>query len=290
MNRSILEDLGFTVRDDEGSPKVELDLSSAQLINPFTRQVIGRAVFSVVGDRLMVVDPPELVGAPPVMVARIERLSDVEEHLVDAFNESMFHLSRRSSELSALGLSPHVDPRSLELSAVVHAGPLELVIVSDRMGNFRVGRAVKNGDEISVSSQAFELSEFRDRRALEGYLAALLGENLSEPAPQKAESSPPDGACDFVRYGDVVDRFGHLAVVPARTQLEVLVDIRVGKEAYRFAAARVAGRTFRGLLAGSTGKLWAERFELDEFPGVRALVAGVLGVPQEQVLVGGEEG
>jgi hypothetical protein len=54
-------------------------------------------------------------------------------------------------------------------------------------------------------------------------------------------------------------------------------------EIYRFAAARVQGRTFRGLLAGTKGKVWAERFELDGFPGIVQLVADLFQVPSEAV-------
>ena len=53
----------------------------------------------------------------------------------------------------------------------------------------------------------------------------------------------------------------------------------------RFAAARVVGRTFRGLLAGGQGKVWAERFDLGEFPGVVPLVARLLRVPATAVKV-----
>ncbi len=65
--------------------------------------------------------------------------------------------------------------------------------------------------------------------------------------------------------------------------------LEVGGRPYRFAAARVAGRTFRGLLAGAQGKVWAERFELDDFPGVVPLVADLLKVPAQAVkLVGAD--
>jgi hypothetical protein len=36
-------------------------------------------------------------------------------------------------------------------------------------------------------------------------------------------------------------------------------------------------------LAGAQGKLWAERFALDAFPGVVPLVAKLLGMPQDAV-------
>jgi hypothetical protein len=73
--------------------------------------------------------------------------------------------------------------------------------------------------------------------------------------------------------------------VPGRSAVEVLIELRVGSESYRFAAARVSGRTFRGLLAGTAGKLWADRFELNEFPGIKALLAQLLGVAESKVEV-----
>ena len=80
--------------------------------------------------------------------------------------------------------------------------------------------------------------------------------------------------------------FSGRAQVPQRSAFEVLVELRIGTDRYRFAAARVVGRTFRGLLAGSGGnKVWADRFELDTFPGVEALVAKLLDVPMERVEV-----
>jgi hypothetical protein len=63
----------------------------------------------------------------------------------------------------------------------------------------------------------------------------------------------------------------------------VLVHLRVNGAPYRFAAARVVGRTFRGLLASATGKVWADRFELDGFPGIVQLVADLLKVSPEAV-------
>jgi hypothetical protein len=81
----------------------------------------------------------------------------------------------------------------------------------------------------------------------------------------------------FAAFGD--------AVLAPMSALELVADLQVGNERLRFAAARVQGRVFRGLLAGPSGKIWAERFELDDFPGVRALVAELLQVPLEDVEV-----
>jgi hypothetical protein len=84
-----------------------------------------------------------------------------------------------------------------------------------------------------------------------------------------------------------VEKFGAEALVPPRSSLELLAQLEVDGRPYRFAAARVAGRTFRGLLAGAQGKVWAGRFELDEFPGIVQMVADLLKVSPEAVrLVG----
>jgi len=79
--------------------------------------------------------------------------------------------------------------------------------------------------------------------------------------------------------------FGQSATVPGRSSVEVLIEMKVGDEQYRFAAARVSGKTFRGLLAGANGKLWADRFELQDFPGIKQLLAMVLGVAESKVEV-----
>ncbi len=92
-----------------------------------------------------------------------------------------------------------------------------------------------------------------------------------------------------MRYEEISQAFGAQAVVPPRSALEVLVQLRVNGELYRFAAARVQGRTFRGLLAGAKGKVWAERFELDGFPGIVQLVADLLKVPSESVQILGPD-
>jgi hypothetical protein len=81
----------------------------------------------------------------------------------------------------------------------------------------------------------------------------------------------------FAAFGD--------AMLPPRSPLEVVADVRVGDQVLRFAAARTQGHTFRGLLAGPTGKLWADRFELDDFPGIRGFVAELMGVTIDEVEV-----
>ena len=92
-----------------------------------------------------------------------------------------------------------------------------------------------------------------------------------------------------VRYAELARLFSGGALIPPAANVELLVQLTVNGAVYRFAAARVRGRTFRGLLAGAKGKIWAERFDLDEFPGVVPLVADLLGVPQDAVVVESDE-
>ena len=125
----------------------------------------------------------------------------------------------------------------------------------------------------------FDLSAFSDRAALAHYLTALMDEAGAQPRPLPR-----------VHYGELARAFGPAALVPPQSPLELLVELEVDGRRYRFAAARVMGRTFRGLLAGRRGKLWAERFELEDFPGVAALAARVLGVPPGVVKVLGGTG
>jgi hypothetical protein len=300
MDRAFLEDLGLKVRDADGVIEAELELNSGQAMNPLTRQFLPRAQFTVVGDRLICIDPPELVGLPPINVAHLQRASALEDIIVKALNDSIMHVQRRSAELTSLGFSPRVDPASLSLTVELKLGDWEFTIGTDRMGHFRVQRASHSGSEMTATSaHSFELSEFRERRSLETYLIAMFegsvdtqkvkrsknkGDDRSEvdTEPQSPAAGPPDVPLYFK---DLVGAFGPMATIPGRSNIEVLIELRVDRESYRFAAARVSGKTFRGLLAGANGKLWADRFELNEFPGIKQLLAMVLGVAESKIEV-----
>jgi hypothetical protein len=300
MDRAFLEDLGLKVRDADGVIEAELELNSGQAMNPLTRQFLSRAQFTVVGDRLIAIDPPELVGLPPINVAHLQRASALEDIIVKALNDSIMHVQRRSAELTSLGFSPKVDPASLSLTVELRIGDWEFTIGTDRMGHFRVQRAVHSGSEMTATSaHSFELSEFREKSSLETYLIAMFEGSVDtqkvsrskkktddrgevDTEPQSPAAGPPDVPLYFK---DLVGAFGPMATIPGRSNIEILIELRVDRESYRFAAARVSGKTFRGLLAGASGKLWADRFELNEFPGIKQLLAMVLGVAESKIEV-----
>lgn len=299
MDRAFLEGLGLTVRETDGVVEAELELRSGEAINPLTRKMLDRVVFTVLGERMIAIEPPEMVGTPPIHVAHLSSVSSLEELVVKSVNDSLLQLQRRSQELSMLGLSPAVDPTTLLCGAELAVGRFQFTIGSDRMGSFRVVRVARDGVVLTNESvQPFELSEFRERPALEGYLAAMFGEVAAPPpavapapaaGPSAAEAAPApapaDGEQTAIPAGEVVAAFGTDAAFTPRCQLELVIELAVKGERYRFAAARVMGRTFRGMLAGREGKVWADRFELGEFPGIRALVCTVLKVPSDSIEV-----
>ncbi|RKH06155.1 hypothetical protein D7V97_22875 [Corallococcus sp. CA053C] len=280
MDTARLSELGLKVREEASGTEVVLDLEAASLVNPITKDFITDITFQVMGDRLIPIAPAAVVGMTPILLSAIDAAEEMQVLLLDTFSDHIFHLQRRSEELQLLGLPADVDPQSLELSTTVKEGHLSVRLVADRQGNFRVAEAVRGGEDLpTAAGHIIELSEFRERAALTGYLAALFGEPVAR-APVVAGAGP-------VRFVEIVEKFGPQALVPPRSSLELLAQLQVEGKAYRFAAARIAGRTFRGLLAGTQGKVWAGRFELDEFPGVVRMVADLLKVAPEAVrLVG----
>lgn len=300
MDRAFLEQLGLDVTDADGVVEAELELHGGQALNPLTRRTIDRIAFTVMGDRLLYVGPPEFVGAQPINLAFLSPGTRLEDLVVATLNEHLFQLERRSNELTALGISPHVDPTSLQLTAELERPPLQFTIGASRTGQFRLLRAINDGVELTNATQnVFELSEFFEKRALEEFLFAFYSDIVDDPRattadlkdaaePATIKSSPtmihalaPDSGLPFK---DLFAAFGD-AMIPPRSPLEVVAEVRVKDQQLRFAAARVQGNTFRGLLAGPTGKVWADRFELDEFPGIRAFVSEVMSVPFDDVEV-----
>lgn len=280
MDRAFLEQLGLTVQQADGVVEAELQIANTQAVNPLTRQFITSARFQLMGDRLLPIDPPELVGCAPINLAHTTSATNLEDTVVKQLVDHCGHLTRRSSELSAMGFAPRVDPVTLQLTAELFIGEMSITIGTDRAGNFRVMRAARLGGDLTVpGNQTFELAEFREKSALEAYLGALFGDDEGK-SPAKATAVD-----QAIPFKELFAAFGAEGSLPPRSTFEVLAELKVGNDRYRFAAARVTGRTFRGLLAGPSGKVWADRFELDEFHGVTELVARVLDVPIEAIEV-----
>ncbi|MBL9036987.1 MAG: hypothetical protein JNG84_00605 [Archangium sp.] len=284
MDRASLEELGLRVRDGEDDVVLEAELvfPGSILINPLTRQTIDRVVFTIMGDRLLYVAPPEFVGGPPINLAFVTSANHLQDVVVQTLGDHLFQLERRSNELSAMGVPPKVDPMTLQLTAEVSRGPFHFTLGASRSGQFRVTRCVRDDTELTSAGQTqFELSEFRSRHALADYLFAMFCDVAVSP-----QLPPPELLELGVTVAQLARAFGD-GTIPPRESIEVVAELKVGTERLRFVASRLKGRTFRGLLAGPRGKIWAERFEIEAFPGIRPLVARLLKVTVEHVEVVG---
>lgn len=271
-----LQGLGLDARETDGGLRVELSLGHGALLHPVSGGALEQVSFVVDGGALIPVAPPALCGIGTFGLHTLTDAESLADQVRERFGRQLAALGQLAGQLDALGLVGEVDPDTLVLSARVVAAPFTFVLQADRDGRLRVTRASRDDVQVRLQKDAvFELSGFGDRATLGHYLAGLV-----DGAGGEAPTAVP-----LVRYGELEQAFGAAALVPPSTPLEVLVELSVEGKRYRFAAGRVMGRTFRGLLAGRRGKLWAERFELDDFPGVAALAADVLGVPLDAVTI-----
>lgn len=287
MREERLRELGLNIIAEGDATQVELQVTRATLLNPMTGQTIDRVVFEVIDERLAVTGPKELAGLPPLSLAAIDSGAELEEQLSHFFDELMLHLQRRTADLQALGVKANVDPSSLALTAVVEVGAESYHLAADRRGNLRLEAVERAEGRVEAPSpQPFELSEFRERAALTAYLSALAA--AWAPPPKRIVSRPQPEAADGdarLTLGTVLEAFGPEALVAPQSSVQVLVEFRVKDDTYRFAAASLVGTTFRGLLAGARGKVWADRFDAREFPGVVALAARLLEVDPSEIVI-----
>jgi hypothetical protein len=275
-----LTELGLSVTDGGTGVEAVLQLGTP-LLNPLAQRFIPSGVFALAEGRLIPLEPPELVGLPPLSMDGVRSRSELEEQLAGAFHTHLVALQRQSAELRALGFSAQVDPETLELVARVEDPPFRFQLAGNKRGQLHVAEASVGGSPPAAKvEEPFNLADFPNRAGLLAHLRALFGaqdETAGLPSPAPAPTPIP--------YHELLDRFGTNAWIPVGAAIDVVVTLRAQGVAYRFAATRVGGRTFRALLAGPDGKVWADQFELDAFPGVSAVVASVLGLQVSEVEV-----
>jgi hypothetical protein len=275
-----LIELGLGVTDAGAGLEAVLHLGTP-LLNPLAQRSIPSAVFALTEECLIPLEPPEFVGLPPLFLEGVHSRSELEQQLAGAFHTHLVALQQRSAQLKGLGFSSQVNPETLEILARLEDPPFRFVLVGDKRGQLRLAEVVRVGlPSASDIGEPFDLSEFPNRAGLLAHLRALAGP--LEEAPVVAAQPP---ALSPILYRELLERFGSSAWVPSAAAVDVVVTLHVRGKAYRFAATRVSSRTFRALLAGPEGKVWAEQFDLDAFPGVSAIVASALGIPVSEVEV-----
>ena len=269
MEAERLAQLGLTVQEGAAGPEVVLPLQRS-VVNPLTRRPVPAVTLALAEELLIPVDPPELVGLPPLAMDTVTEAPELEARLLADFDAHVARLEGMASQLEALGLQPCIDPGSLEVRAETRIGGLRVLLGADKQGKLRIREVHRAGAMLrSEVGAPFALSQFADAPALQAHLLALVGE----------AAAPGSG----IGYGELAERFGPAARVPPTSALELVSDFTVRGERYRFVAARVRGRTFRGLLAGPDGKKWAEHFQLEDFPGVADVAARALGVSPGEI-------
>jgi len=274
-----LTELGLGVTDTEAGLEAVLQLGTP-LLNPLVRRPIASGVFALAEERLIPLEPAELVGLPPLSLEGVRSRSELEQQLAGAFHTHLVTLQRRSAELRALGCAPQVDPETLELATRVDDPPFHFLLAGDKRGQLRVAEVSQEGRApIAEVGAPFDLSDFPNRAVLFAHLRALVG----APSPDAPAEKPTAQVMRPVDYRELLERFGEAAWIPAAAAVDVVVTLRARGTSYRFAATRVRERTFRALLAGPGGKVWADQFELDAFPGVATVVAAALGISASEV-------
>lgn len=276
MEAERLAQLGLTVQEGAAGLEVVLQLQRA-VVNPLTRRPVPAVTLALAEELLIPVDPPELVGLPPLAVDTLTEAPELEARLLAGFDEHVAGLQAMATRLEALGLQPCVDPGSLEVHAETQVGGYRVILGADKQGKLRILEVHQAGLLLrSEVGAPFAFVQFLDGNALQAHLLALLGD----------AAAPRTG----IGYGELAERFGPAARVPATSALALVSDFSVRGERFRFVAARVRGRTFRGLLAGPDGKKWAEHFQLEDFPGVADVACRALGIaPGEISWLEGEE-
>jgi hypothetical protein len=266
-----LAELGLRITEGETGVEAVLDLGTP-LLNPLAQRSIPSAVFALAENCLIALEPAEFVGLPPLPLQGVRTRSELEQKLAGAFQIHLQALQRQSSQLRALGFAGQVHAESLELQARVEDPPFKFRLEGDKRGQLRVAGAEQNGSpEVEEVGEPFDLNDFPNRAGFLAHLRALFSAH-DTPAVAAAPVPSP------IQYRELLERFGTSAWVPSPASIDLVVTLRARGVAYRFAATRVAGRTFRALLAGPEGKMWAEQFELDAFPGVASIAASALGL------------
>ena len=298
--------LGIPVRLGADRETLEGDLAFAtRLPLPPGGTPVVRGRFVVEGhDHLRFVEPP-LSALAPVRFQEVERSGELEARVGGLVADRVAELDDLAARLRALRVEAAVEPGRLLVRAVVKTSRNAFELLGGPEG-VRLARAAPVGGkpfEVPPSVPRVVLGEHASAASLGAWLEARLGEvqgaaqgvpTQGVPPPQPGAAStrpaaprPAPGAGvleeqppprNAVTLGRLVEAFGADAVVAPTAALELVREYRDASTQYRFVATREVGPAFRGRLIGPGGDVWADRFDLDRFPGVTRVVAGALGV------------
>lgn len=286
--------LGVPVRLGADRETLEGELVfQGRVVHPATGQPIARARFVVGGhDHLRFVDAP-LAALGEVNFYVHDRAAALEQALAQAMIARAAALQDVAARMRALRLEAALDPERLAVRAVLKTATHAFEILGG-VEAVRVSRVAPVGGkpfEVAADFPPLLLSEFPSSTDLEVFLVTAVPRMAAGPRPAPAAAGataqgaavvatpPPRNALTLALLGEV---FGADAILAPNAMLEVVQEFVHGNTRYRFVATRELGTRFKGRLIGPSGDVWADRFELEHFPGTRKVVALALGAPEPE--------
>ncbi|HSN13223.1 MAG TPA: hypothetical protein VLT61_01235 [Anaeromyxobacteraceae bacterium] len=285
--------LGIQVRLGADRESLEGELAFTRVAHPATGQPIPRARFAVSGhDHLRFVDPP-LASLGPVNFYNHEKLATLEQAVAAALQQRAAALQDVALKMRLAHLDAQVDADRVAVRAVLKTATHAFEIIGAPDG-IRVTRVAPVGGapyEVAGDFPPLVLSQFPTPTDLEVYLVGNV--NQMRPAaavaaarPLRAGPPPAGGQAGLVAtpaprtaltLAAVAQVFGADSILAPNAMIELIQEFEYAGTRYRFVATREMGTRFKGRVIGPNGDVWADKFELANFPGTRKVVAAALG-------------
>ncbi|HTN52118.1 MAG TPA: hypothetical protein VML50_06915 [Anaeromyxobacter sp.] len=286
-----LSALGIQVRLGADRETLEGELAFAgRVVHPATGQAVPRARFVVVGhDHLRFLDPP-LSALGEVGFYEHERAQALEQAIAQGLARCGAALQDVAARMRALGLEVSVDAERVAIRAVIKTAThaFEILGTSEAVRVARVAPVGGRPFEVSAQFPPLELAEHGSRTDLEVYLSAAVPRMQAGPRPAAPSPAAPGGLTatppprNALTLATLARVFGEEAILAPNAMVELVQEFVHANTRYRFVAAREMGTRFRGRLIGPSGDVWADRFELADFPGTRKVVALALGAAEAE--------
>ena len=266
MEAERLAQLGLTVQEDRSRPRGRRSrCERLVLVNPLTRRPVPAGHPGARrGARLVPVDPPELVGLPPLAGGALYRGAPSSRPARwPASTSTSPAPGAAPSTLEALGLQPCVASglaaRSTPRRSSAGSGSL---LGADKQGKFRV-LEVHRGGQLLARRASVPLRALRvpgRREVLASYLRRSSTTRLARP-----QTAAP--ALRTVATAELA-RLRRRGRCPGTSALELVSELQRAAASATGSSPPACGAARSGAARRARGKEWAEHFQLEDFPGV----------------------
>ncbi|MDQ3264561.1 MAG: hypothetical protein M3Y59_13000 [Myxococcota bacterium] len=287
-----LQALAIPVQLDATSQELrgEWRFRSGKVVAPGTQVRIASCRFRVEGhDHLKFLDPP-LGALEPLSFYDAETPEAFEVRVARALTVRLGYLQSIAGQLAARKLPTKLDAARLVLRAEVETTDHLFELEGDPNGIRITGLRPRMGQHPATQVNfPLNLEEYPTRSDLEVYLSSvtqrgqLTQKQPAAPAPPAQLELAPAPA--NVLSVQLLQRLGPDVILHANAgKLELIQELRVGGDLFRFQAVHLGGTTFQGRLVTGVSEKWADRFDLARFPGVEELVRVCLGLKPQPKL------